>query len=162
MVSRYILLRGDEAVDHIKGAYVKSTNTLVKEAGLGSKYVPDWEGETKKLNISQLAQKLRPLLVDDGDTEGANLARGYTAIYRGQSQFTVHTGISTLHLYTSLEGECASVEPKPPAPFDNVGNISLLCTVHLAWHVFERFGIATTELESIRAGINADFNEGSA
>lgn len=162
LVSRYILLRGDEAVDHIKGAYVKSTKTLVKEAGLGPEYVPDWEGDTNKLNVGQLAQMLKPLLVDDGDTEGADLASGYTAIYRGQSQFTVHTGISTLHLYTRLEGEWASVESNPPSPFPDVGRISLRCTLHLAGHVFKRFGIVTNELESIRAGILAEVNEGSA
>lgn len=161
LVSRYILLRGDKAVDHIKGDNVKSWNTLRKGLGLGPEYVPDWEGDAKKLIVGQLAEKLEPLLLAAGDTEGADLARAYNPIFRGQSQFTVHAGLSTFELYTRLEDEWASVEPNPPSPFPNVGNISLLCTVHLAWHVFERFGIATNELESIRAGIKADFNEAS-
>ena len=162
LVSQSILLRGDEAVDEIAGDYVKSTTTLVREASLGPEYVPDWEGNAKKLNVAQLAEKLRPLLVDAGDTEGADLTRGYTGIYRGQSQFTVHTGISTLNLYTRFEGEWASIEPNPPTPFPDVGNVSLLCTAHLAWHVFKRFGIATREVESVWARIRADLNERSA
>ena len=162
MVSRYILLLGDEAVDHIRGDNVKSWNTLRKGLGLGPEYVPDWEGDAKKLYVGQLAEKLEPLLIDDGDAEGATLVRGYDGMYRGQSQFAVHAGLSTFESYTRLEGEWASVEPNPPSPFPDVGNISLLCTVHLAGHVFKRFGIATKELESIRAGIDVDFNEGSA
>lgn len=162
LVSQSILLRGDEAIDEIKGDNVKSRNTFQKESGRRLKYVPEWQGKAKKLIYSQLAEKLEPLFVKACDTEGATLASGYTGIYRGHSQFTVHAGLSTFNLYMRCEGEWASVERNPPAPVPDVGKISLLCTVHLAGHVFKRFGIATKELESIRAGFDVAFNEGSA
>lgn len=159
LVSRYILLRGDEAIAEIQGDYVKSTKTLGKALGLEPKHVLDWDGKEEKLIIRQLSAKLEPLLLEVGDTEGAKLAGAYDQIYRGGSQYAVHAGLSTLGLYTRIEDGRVSVEPNPPAPFDDIGRIPLFCTLHLAGLVFERFGIATDALESIRVGILADFGE---
>ena len=158
LVSRYILLRGDEAVNEIKSGHVKNTRTLKGKLGMGSEYIPDWEGATEKLIIGQLAEKLGPMLVESGDTEGATLVKGYAPIYRGQSQYAVHAGLSTLGLYIRLGEESWSVEPTPPAPFDAIGQISLLCTLHLAGHVFERFEIATDAVEAVRQALLDEFN----
>jgi len=131
LVSQYILLGGDGAIDRLKSDYVKNTTTLQRELGLGSKYTRDWEGDAQRLISCQLAQKLQALLVKAGDTEGVDLVSGaYDRIYRVQSQFAVHTGLSTLWRYSSIEGEWVSVEPSPPSPLPNVGNISLRCTLH--------------------------------
>ena len=159
MVSQYILLRGTEAVDHLTAAFFANMNTLDRALGEEPTFIRDGEEAAEKLIVGQLAEKLRPLLVNAGDTVGADLARDYAYIYRGHSQFSVHAGLSTFALYSRSEGEGASVEPNPPAPHPYVGSTSLRCTLHLAEQVFERFEIATNELESIRAGIVADAKE---
>lgn len=158
LVSRYILLRGDDAVSEIKGDHVKNTRTLNTRLGLGSEYVPDWEGDAQKLIIGQLTEKLEPMLVKAGDTDGTALVKGYDPIYRAQSQYAVHAGLSTLGLYVRLGEESWSVEPNPPAPFDDIGQISLFCTLNLALHVFNRFGIATDAVEAVSQAVLDEFN----
>lgn len=159
LVSQYVLLRGTEALGHVQSDFFKRIDALQPGSGLGSMHVSEWEGTPKKLIIDQLATKLTPLLVDAGDTVGADLARDYDYFYRGHSQFSVHAGLSTFGLYSRSEREWASVEPTPPAPHPYVGSTSLRCTLHLAERVFERFEISTNELESIRAGIVANAKE---
>ena len=149
LLSLYFLLRGDEALQEVLGDYVFHTRKLAKGLSLAPEHDPDWEGEAKKLNYYQLAQKLGPLLVEAGEPGDATAGvMGYNANYRVHSQFAVHAGLSTISPYIRYEDESVSAEPNPSAPFDVIGQFSALYTLHLAQYVFERFEIATDAVEA--------------
>ena len=149
LVSIYVLLKGEESLTEIGDDYVKHTRILAKKFDLRPNHVPSSEEKARKLNIFQIAQKVGPLLVEAGETGGADAGeKGYTATYRVQSQYAVHAGLSTIRPYIRIEDESWSVEPNPPAPFDSNSVFPAIYTLHLAKYVFERFGIATGAVEA--------------
>ena len=162
LVSLHVLLRGDDALNEVGGDYVFYTRRLCNRLDMGSAYGPDWEGRVKRLNVWQLAESLRPLLIQAGETGDATAAMAYDAIYRAQSLFSVHAGIATIGTYIR-DGEASwSVEPAPPAPFEDSDQHAALYTLHLAKYVFDRFGIATDSIEEVWDEFSAHAISGGA
>lgn len=149
LVSLYVLLRGKEALPEIEADHVMYTRILGKKFGLGPEHLPDPEEEARKLKIHDLAKKIGPLLVEAGVDEAADLGvMGYDGVYRIQSNYAVHAGLSTIILHLRIRDGLCSVEPNPPAPFDDNSQFAAFYTLHLAKYVFERFGIATGTVEA--------------
>ena len=160
LVSLHILLRGDDALHEIVGDYVLHTRRLNKALDLGTAYDSDWEGPVKKLNFWQLAERLGPLLIQAGETGDATAAMGYNATYRVQSLFAVHAGLATFRAYIR-DGETSwAVAPTPSALLQDSGQTAARYTLHLAKYVFDRFGIATNEVEEIWDELSAQANAG--
>lgn len=153
LLSLHLVLRGEETLAEICGDNVVHTRKLITGLDLGSEYDPDWDENPNKLTIYQLAQKLGPLLNEAGEDGDADVGvTEYNAVYRPQSQYAVHAGLSTIALYLKCQGEESwSVEPTPSAPFGEVSQFSALRTLRLAKYVFESFGIST---EAVEAAMN--------
>ena len=149
LVSLSFLLRCEETLREIGGDYVMRTCLLNEKLNLGSEHVPDREEGAKKLNYYQIAKKVGPLLVEAGEAGDVDATvMGYNATYRVQSQFAVHVGLSTLRPYIHMGDGSWSIEPNPPAPFDDNSQFAALYTLHLAKYVFGRFDIATDAVEA--------------
>ena len=159
LVSRDILLRGEKAVSELEEDYKLNTGKLLEGLPLRSKPAPDGKKDGKKkkpqrLDLRKLSKKLAPLLADAGDAEGAEwAAKGYFAVYRGQSNFSVHVGVSVLLPHIRVEERSFSVERNPRATRLKDSMVSLLCTLHLALFVFDRFGIATEGVQAVRQSL---------
>lgn len=150
LLSLHLVLRGEEALSEICDDYVVHTRKLTNGLDLGFEFDPDWDEKPNKLNFYQLAQKLGPLLNkagEDGDPEVG--VTEYNALYRPQSQYAVHAGLSTIALYLNCQGEESwSVEPTPSAPLGEVSHFAALRTLRLAKYVLESFGISTEAIET--------------
>ena len=149
LISLHVLLRGKEALDEVQGADVFHKRRLAKRLNLRPEYQPEWTGPVGKLNHWQLAEDLGPLLDEAGETGGVTTGiLAYDVTYRVQSLFSVHAGIATIRPYIRFGQRSWSVEPNPSAPFDDIGLVPALYTLHLANYVFKRFGIATDAVEA--------------
>ena len=159
LLSLHVLLRRDEALQEVLGDDVFHKRRLAERFDLGSEYLPDWDGKVARLNVMRLAESLGPLLIEadeDSDTTVAIVAYDWT--YRLQSMYSVHAGLGTIKPYIRTGEASSSVEPNPLAPFDDIGQISALYTLHLAKYVFEHFGIATDGLDAAWDRLRADKN----
>ena len=152
LVSLYVLLQGEEALDEISGDYVKHVRILSEKLGVRPEHVPDLDEEARKLNIHNLAQRIGPLLVKAGDAEGADMGvKRYDGIYRVQSQYAVHAGLSTVLPHIRIKEESWAVERNPPHPFDHEhSQHAAIYTLHLAKYVFKCFGIETAAVEAAK------------
>lgn len=149
LVSLYVLLKGKEALPKIGGDYVRHTRILITKLDLKPEHVPDQAEKARNLKIYELAKSIDELLVEAGDAAGADAGvKRYDGVYRVQSQFAVHAGLSTIRPHIRIRDESWSVEPNPPAPFEDNSQYAAIDTLHLAKYVFERFGIATDAVEA--------------
>lgn len=110
----------------------------------------DPDEEARKLEIYALAERIGPLLVEAGEAGSADMGvQGYDGVYRVQSQYAVHAGLSTMTRHIRIKDEPWSVEPNPPPPFDDdKSQYAAIYTLQLAKYVFERFEIATGGIEA--------------
>lgn len=149
LVSLYVLLKGEEALPEIGGDYVKHTRILIRNLDLKPEHVPDQEEEARNLNVCELAKRIEPLLFEAGDAGAADAGvKRYDGVYRVQSQYAVHVGVSTIRPYLRIRDESWSVKRNAPTLFDDNSQYAAIDTLHLAKYVFERFGIATEAVES--------------
>ncbi len=148
LVSLHVLLRGDEALREVAGDDIFYKRDLTKHFESGAAYQPDWEGRVAKLNYKQLAERLEPLLIQAGEPVDIPPVMGYVATYRVQSLFAMHAGLATIGRYLRYGETSWSVDPTPPAPFDDNGLTPALYTLHLAKYVFKHFRIATDAVEA--------------
>ena len=148
LVSLHVLLRGDEALREVAGDDIFYKRDLTKHFDLGAAYQSDWEGRVAKLNYKQLAESLKPLLIQAGETVDIAPVMGYVATYRVQSLFAMHAGLATIGRFIRYGETSWSVDPTPPAPFDDNSLTPALYMLHLAKYVFNHFRIATDAVEA--------------
>ena len=149
LVSLYILLQSKKALLEIGADYVKHIRILSEKFDLEPEHVPDSKEKGRKLRIYDLAERIGPLLVEAGEARDADAGvKEYDGVYRVQSQFAVHAGLSTIRPHIRIRDESWSLEPNPPAPFDDNSQFAAIYTLHLAKYVFERFGLATDAVEA--------------
>ena len=169
LVSLYVLLEGEEALHEIGCDYVKHVRILGEKFDVDPEHV-DPDEEARKLKIYDLAEKIGPLLVKASGAGDADMGvKRYDGVYRVQSQYAVHAGLSTISRHIQIKDESWSVEPNPPHPIDDdKSQHAAIYTLHLTKYVFECFGIATDavreakdELDQHVRGHPLDLNRGT-
>ena len=142
-------IRIGRALQEVAGDDIFWKRLLSRKLELRLSYHEDWEGKIHKLDFKKLADGLKPLLTEAGETGDPDGMKGYDATYRVQSLFAVHAGLSTIGSYLRYGERVWGVVPRPAAPFPRVSQTPALHTVHLAQYVFKAFGLPVEELDDI-------------
>lgn len=155
VVSLHLALRGEAAARDVEADDIYWKRRFPEKLRPEKPYQPDWKGTPRRLNMRKLADDIPRLLQAQGEPHNAELPSGYDLIYRVQSLFGVHAGLSTLGPYIWDGPDAWRLIARPEAPFPLVEQTPALATAHLAKYVFGCFGVTALELESIAARIHA-------
>jgi hypothetical protein len=153
LVSLYGLLGGESALEEINGDDVFWKRRLLEKRGLGS-YWEDWEGATHKLNIKNLTEKLRLLLVNAEEMSPSEQSIGYDSLFGPYSLFGTHANLSTIGLYLGRSATGWVVVPAPEWPTQSIDQAAAIYTAYLAKFVFKAFGLQTDGIEAIGQALN--------
>ena len=148
VVSLYVLLGGEEALQRITGNDIYSKRRLSKFWPELDDYHPDSAEGPKRLDYRQLNECVRERLREQGESvDGPAGVTGYDVTYACESLFSVHANGETIgrqHLVKGDDYWAVSVDSSL-TPGDVVEG-PMLYTSHLAQHVFEKFGLAVAGL----------------
>jgi hypothetical protein len=95
-----------------------------------------------RLKFEQLASAVKALIIA---REGSSVdaVAIYNAVYRGESTYSAHPGLGTLHAYMNYdpteENDTLTLRPRPPFP--NQAGVGSLLTIDLAFRLFRAFDI---------------------
>ncbi len=142
LVSLYVLLAGDEALQVIAGDDIYWKRRLSKALRLErDDYHPDWDGRLAKLNYKKLYDRMLELLRERESVDGPAGVTGYDVTYGYESLVSGHANLTTIggHLVYG-DGDWAVSVDSSLTP-DDVAVTPVLHTVHLAHYVFKEFGL---------------------
>lgn len=188
LVSNYVLLKGKDADDELVlielgSDFARSVTAMAEKTGRRREEVrvrvdsfkqeiadhPDNVATDPaesgmrggRLKIEQLASVVTELITarDGFSMDAMDL---YNTVYRGESTYSTHLGLATLHSYMDYdemeENDKLQLRPKPPFP--NQDRVGALLTLDLAFRLFKEFGI--TEDGSVAAAYEDMAREGKA
>jgi hypothetical protein len=91
LLGLYVLLGGDDALDEIVGDHKRNAGIIVDRNAIDEarSVLDQWDFDTARLNMEQVAQRVGPLLQAQGDKD-ADASTLYDLLYRGESTFSVH------------------------------------------------------------------------
>ena len=142
LLSLYVLLAGDEALQAITGDDIYWKRRLSKAFRLGRDDYRTDSAEPARLNYKELHDRLLVLLREREPVDGRPVGvTGYDVTYRYESLVSVHANLTTIggHLVCRDDGWAVSVDSSQTA--DDVVLTPALNTVHLAQYVFKEFGL---------------------
>lgn len=96
LVSLYVLLGGDDAVQVVAGDDIHWKRRLSGALKLNQDYHPNWPGRIEQLNYRVISERVLELLRQHGEPVTAGGVTGYDVTYRVQSLFAVHANIATI------------------------------------------------------------------
>jgi len=153
LVSLYVLLAGDEALQVVAGDDIYWKRRLSKGLRLEREYHPDWAGKIAKLNYKALSERVLDLLREREPVEGPKGVTGYDVTYGYQSLFSLHANLATIGGHLVYGDEEWSVALESPDPPSDVAVTPVLHTVHLAQYVFEEFGLDGDAMDPLVADL---------
>jgi len=141
LVSLYVLLAGDEAIQVVAGDDIYWKRRLSGGLRLDREYHPDWAGKIAKLNYKALSDRVLELLRERESVDGPAGVTGYDVTYSYQSLFSLHGNLATIasHIVYGEDEWTVAVETAPASV--DVALTPVLHTVHLAQYVFKEFGL---------------------
>ena len=145
VVSLYVLLDGDKALQVIAGDDIHWKRILSKELRLEREqdayYQQDWIGKIAKLNYFDLHDRMLKLLREREPVDGPAGVTGYDVTYRYESLVSSHANLTTIgeHLVYGDDEWAVSVDSSKAR--DDVAVTPVLYTGHLAQHVFQEFDL---------------------
>ena len=155
LVSLYVLLSGDEALQAIAGDNIYWKRRLSKALQLGQDdYQRDWPGRIVRLpTYYELDKRVRELLREREPVDGPAGVTGYNVIYSYESLVSTHANLTTIggHLVYGDDEWAVSVDSSISQ--DDVAVTPVLHTVHLAHYVFKEFGLDGDEMSPFVADL---------
>lgn len=155
VVSLHLALRGEAAAKDIEADDIFWKRRFPEKLRPDKPYRPEWDGTPRRLNIKELADQIPALLRAQGESHNPELPTGYDLIYRVQSLFGVHAGLSTLGAYISYGQDLWRLTNRPQSPFPLLEQTPALLTAHLAKYVFACYGVSAIEVEAIAPRLHA-------
>ena len=141
LVSLYVLLAGDEALQAITGDDIYWKRRLSKALRLGrDDYRPD-SAEPAKLNYKELHDRMLVLLREREPVDGPAGVTSYDVTYRYESLVSVHANLTTIGGHLACGDDDWAVSVDSSHTVDDVALSPALHTVHLARYVFKDFGL---------------------
>ena len=142
LVSLYVLLAGDEALQVIAGDNIYWKRRLSKALRLErDDYHPDWDGRLVKLNYKELHDRMLELLRKREPADSPTGVTSYDATYRYESLVSVHANLTTIGGHLVCRDDDWTVSVDSSLTPDDVAVTPVLHTVHLAHYVFKEFGL---------------------
>ena len=142
LVSLYVLLDGDEALQVITGDDIYWKRRLFKALRLERDgYHPDRVGRLSKLNYKELHDRVFELLREREPVDGPAGVTGFDVTYGYESLVSVHANLTTIGGHLVCEDDDWAVSVDSSLTPDDVAATPVLYTGHLARYVFEAFGL---------------------
>lgn len=147
LVSLYVLLKGDPALDEISADYADAVRVMAERAYLSAELrakVLQHTGvrKSKRLGYEQIARALGPMLSQVEGKEVTALSL-YDNMYRAESLHSTHAGLGSIkpYLRTDEKQEAWSVVENPGPQVEHEEIIASWLVTYLAKHVFEAFEV---------------------
>ncbi len=154
LVSLYVLLGGDKALEEIRDDHIQRSHQLCESLRMeGDHHHPDSVKNQKKLNYWEMHKRVIELLREQGESvDGPAGVTGYDVIYRSESLFSTHANVFTIgrHLVCGDDEWAVSVDSSETRG-DDVASAPVIYTRDLAQRVFKEFGLDGNAMASFVA-----------
>ena len=156
LVSLYVLLGGDKALEEIRDDHIQRSHQLCKSLRMeGDHHHPDSVKNQKKLNSWERHKRVIELLREQGESvDGPAGVTGYDVIYRSESLFSTHANVFTIgrHLVFGDDEWVVSVDSSETRG-DDIVSAPVIHTSYLAQRVFKEFGLDGDAMSSFVADL---------
>ena len=144
LVSLYVLLGGDKALEEILDSHIQRSHQLYKSLRMeGDHHQLDSVKNQKKLDYWEMHKRVIELLREQGEQiDGPAGVTGYDVIYRSESLFSTHANVFTIgrHLVLGDDEWAVSLDTSETRGYD-VASAPVTYTRDLAQRVFKEFGL---------------------
>ena len=144
LVSLYVLLGGDKALEEIRDDHIQRSHQLCESLRMeGDHHHPDSVKNQKILNGWERHKRVIELLREQGESgDGPAGVTGYAVIYGSESLFSTHANVFTIgrHLVFGDDEWAVSVDSSETRD-DDIVSAPVIHTSYLAQRVFKEFGL---------------------